>query len=125
MRFTSFAVTAFLCLATNEIINNEENQLRVNAFAPSSHRGRVGVSNDNKILNNGARISSRSSSSTSLFMSSRQQTGRDFYRILGVNRNADAKDIKAAYRGMAKKYHPGMLRRFQNLQKKVSHYKHF
>ncbi|OEU17602.1 chaperone DnaJ [Fragilariopsis cylindrus CCMP1102] len=39
-------------------------------------------------------------------MSSRQQTGRDFYRILGVQRNADAKDIKAAYRGMAKKYHP-------------------
>jgi hypothetical protein len=111
MRFTSFAVTDFLCLATNEIINNEESQLGVNAFAPSvANRGRVGVSNDNKILNNGARISSRSSSSsTSLFMSSRQQTGRDFYRILGVNRNADAKDIKAAYRGMAKKYHPGTI----------------
>jgi len=122
MRFTSFAVTAFLCVATNEIINNEENQLGVNAFAPSTHRGRVGVSNDNKILNNGARISSRSisSSSTSLFMSSRQQTGRDFYRILGVNRNADAKDIKAAYRGMAKKYHPGMLRRVSRIYKQKS-----
>ena len=118
MRFTSFAVTAFLCLATNEIINNEENQFGVNAFAPSTHRVRVGLSNDNKILNNGARISSRSSSSsTSLFMSSRQQTGRDFYRILGVNRNADAKDIKAAYRGMAKKYHPGMLRRVSRMHK--------
>ena len=118
MRFTSFAVTAFLCLAINEIINNEENQFGVNAFAPSTHRVRVGLSNDNKILNNGARISSRSSSSTSLFMSSRQQTGRDFYRILGVQRNADAKDIKAAYRGMAKKYHPGMLRRVSRIHKK-------
>jgi hypothetical protein len=42
---------------------------------------------------------------TRLFMSTR--TGRDFYQILGVARNADAKQIKAAYRNLAKQYHPG------------------
>src|SRR5688500_12857596 len=31
---------------------------------------------------------------------------RDFYEILGVKRNADAKEIKSAYRKLARKYHP-------------------
>jgi preprotein translocase subunit Sec63 len=40
-------------------------------------------------------------------MSSRQQTGKDFYSILGVSRDANTAEIKSAYRKMAKKYHPG------------------
>ncbi len=31
---------------------------------------------------------------------------KDFYDILGVKRNADEKEIKAAYRKLARKYHP-------------------
>jgi curved DNA-binding protein len=31
---------------------------------------------------------------------------KDYYRILGVERNADAKDIKRAYRKLAVKHHP-------------------
>ena len=31
---------------------------------------------------------------------------RDYYEVLGVNRNASADDIKRAYRRMAIKYHP-------------------
>lgn len=31
---------------------------------------------------------------------------KDYYKILGVPRNADEKEIKAAYRRLARKYHP-------------------
>src|SRR5262245_61576501 len=33
---------------------------------------------------------------------------KDYYRILGVEKNADAKAIKQAYRRLARKYHPDM-----------------
>jgi len=39
-------------------------------------------------------------------MSTRNRTNRDFYAILGVSRGADAKEIKSAYRQLARKYHP-------------------
>lgn len=31
---------------------------------------------------------------------------RDYYEVLGLNKNADAATIKKAYRKLAKKYHP-------------------
>ena len=36
-----------------------------------------------------------------------QHQQRDFYHILGLDRLATPKDIKAAFRKLAKKYHPG------------------
>ena len=33
---------------------------------------------------------------------------RDYYEVLGIDRNADEASIKKAYRKMAKKYHPDM-----------------
>ena len=31
---------------------------------------------------------------------------KDYYKILGVERNADEKEIKKAYRRLARQYHP-------------------
>ena len=33
---------------------------------------------------------------------------RDYYEVLGVEKNADDAAIKKAYRALAKKYHPDM-----------------
>ena len=34
---------------------------------------------------------------------------RDYYEVLGIDRNADANTIKSAYRNLAKEYHPDKL----------------
>ena len=34
------------------------------------------------------------------------RAGRDYYEVLGVSRSADGKELKRAYRQLARKYHP-------------------
>src|SRR5690554_3248063 len=45
---------------------------------------------------------------------------KDYYKILGVEQNADADTIKSAYRRMAKTYHPDVFATKPEKEKKAA-----
>ncbi|KAG7355107.1 chaperone protein DnaJ [Nitzschia inconspicua] len=109
MKFPTLAVSVFFLYANHEVGGGSN--LGVAAFAPTSYTTarKSGTASINHRVGGSSSAGSSSSSSsfsTALYMSTRNQTGRDFYRILGISRNASVAEIKQAYRKLAKEYHP-------------------
>jgi len=98
----SFGPTSLLNSKTNKIHEQDSFSCsrrisRTAATTPSPRPIGFNFSSNNRLTSNNRRTTTTSLTRLSY---------RDFYSLLGVPRNADAGDIKQAYRDMAKKLHP-------------------
>lgn len=93
-----WACTAQAFIGTSPVLPHQQQQQQQSQKMPSAWRSPSSANNP---------FSSPSTFSTRLGIGrGGPSTGRDFYSILGVPRSANEKEIKSAYRKMAKKYHP-------------------
>jgi molecular chaperone DnaJ len=82
------------------------------AFVPRSHThsplqtGARSTDASTFMPQNPLHTAGASRTSSKLYMSTRSSTNRDFYKILGISRGADAAEIKKGYRTKAKLLHP-------------------
>jgi hypothetical protein len=91
--YRTIAVSALIWSAAN-----------VDAFVPRSmelHESRTRTAPDRYVVSSSAR------QRPLLHMSTRSPPEVNFYKVLGVDRQADVGEIKTAYRNLAKLYHPG------------------